>query len=293
MRIFLALPLITMTVACAPAQTPNTVKVLVHASGTQALSAEQIRVENNGVLCPVLSVRHVGTTDGAPLEVAVLMDDDSRFDVRRLQPAFHEAVAKLAAPRVAVGVGFMRQDKVSFPIGFSTNRERVLQTVETQDAALRLVAFPDIVLSNIARSWPVHPTAARVILLITTAVADQIQPNGLSFREKQAETAKADAQRANIPVYAIFSGQVVSPTGGNGYYFLDDLTGATGGILLNGIDSWHEGSAAKTLIQQFQADMAESYMVEFATAGKPGISKLRITSQVPGVKLQAQKAIVQ
>ena len=100
-----------------------------------------------------------------------------------------------------------------------------------------------------------------------------------------------DAQRAGVPVYSIyFGGRAINGiySSASGQNYLAELAQGTGG------ETYNPGQITPPSIapyfKQFQQALARSYEVSFQDSGRD-LQRLKVSSDVSGVKLQAQTLV--
>jgi hypothetical protein len=225
----------------------------------------------------------------AALELFVLVDDASNWtlgsqlaDLRRFietQPA-----------TTAIGVGYMRNGAVETVAKLSTDHSRAAQAIRLPAG---LSSSPWLSLSELIKSWP-EGSARREVLIVTSG-ADPLGDMG-SMTNPYLDTAIADAQRAGVIVYAIYT----PGEGHTGHSFwrmtwgqnhLAELADETGG------EAYMLGFGAPVSISPYLAEIAghlsHQYRIALLAKGeeKPGLKPIRLTTEVPNAEIVAAAKI--
>jgi len=275
---------------------PQAVNVVVRAESKGSpvpLQPSDIKAEFKGKPVQVTSVRPLGTggATGANVEVALLIDDGLRGSFGTQLRDVEEFVQKTVSPKVAVGVGYMRNGGVYFPEGFSTEAEKAVQAIRLPMGMAGIDGSPYFCLQDLLKKWPVHRGVARVVLMISSGI-DRYNGSTSPMNQNSpyVQSAMLDAQRAGVPVYSIYYGRrTFNSTVGSfsGQSYLSQLAEGTGGELYNG------GSinpvSLSPYFTEFNTALRESYLVTFPT-GVRRVERLKISSNAKGVKLHAQQA---
>ncbi|WP_419806400.1 hypothetical protein [Terriglobus sp.] len=283
---------------------PVTTRVLVRAeakknSAAPTLRTSDIKVDVAGRDLPVLSVAPAlaspglsGSRNSRPLEIAVLLDDGLRTNFDTNLGEVTDFVRSAASPSTSVGVGYMRNGSVYFSHGFSSDPDVVAKSVRIPLASGGISASPYFCLQDLVKHWPTNTGASRVVLMITNGIDyynGSVSP--LNQDSPYVDGAIRDAQRAAVPVYSIYFGG----RGVNGFYssasgqnYLGRLAQETGG------DTYNQGQITPPSIapffRQFQQALAQTYEVSFQDSGR-NLQRLKVSTAVPGVKLQAQTEV--
>ena len=289
------LPL-TITQASAQEEGPATVRVIVRAEAKgnavrAGLQASDLRVEFNGKAAELSRVQPLTRTSGRPVEVALLIDDGLRGNFGTQLRDVEQFVQTTASPQVALGVGYMRNGRVTFPAGFSTDPEREAQAIRLPISASGISGSPYFCLQDLVKHWPTGTNAAHVVLMITNGIDyynGSVSP--LNQNSPYVQSAMMDAQRAGIPVYSIYYGgrdlnaNLPSFSGQN---YLSQVAEGTGGELFNG--GQINPPSLSPFFRRFNTSLRESYLVDFLT-GNRKLQRLKVSTTVSGVKLYAPKA---
>lgn len=195
-----------------------------------------------------------------------------------------------ASPNTAVGVGYMRNGGVDFPVGFSTEPEKELQAIRLPISMAGVDGSPYFCLQDLLKKWPAHRGVARVVLMITSGI-DRYNGSVSPLNQDSPYVAQAvtDAQRSGVPVYSIYYGR--REVNGNlssfsGQSYLSQMAEGTGGETLNG--GTINPVSLDPYFKRFEDDLRESYLVTFQT-GLSRLERVKVSSSTKGVKLRAQQ----
>jgi hypothetical protein len=258
-----------------------------HGHEVPVLGREDFLIREGGEKLQVTdAVRLQG--DNGDLELFILLDDASQLnlgsqlgDVRRFIDAQSE--------RTAIGIGYMRNGTVDIRQGLTRDHGRAAK-------ALRLPigtgSSPYLSLSELVKHWA--PAAARREVLMLTSGADPLGGEGVE--NPYLDVAIADAQRAGIIVYAIY-------TAGEGHSahsywrmnwgrdYLAKLADETGG------EAYVVIPGAPPSIAPYLAEVAgqlnHQYRVAFPAGGegKPALKSIKLTTEVPNAEIVAASKV--
>lgn len=285
-------------VGAAQVEGPATVRIIVRAEGkhdtapTAPLQASNIEVEYDGRKTDVTRVQPLQRPGGAPVEVAVLIDDGLRGNFGTQLRDVEQFVQATAGPGVALGVGYMRNGRAEFPAGFSTDAEREVKAIRLPISSAGISGSPYFCLQDLVKHWPTNTGAPRVVLMITNGIDyynGSVSP--LNQNSPYVQSAQDDAQRANVPVYSIYYGRRdfnANLPSFSGQSYLSQVAEATGGKLFN--SGQINPPSLSPYFRDFNEALRESYLVSFMAGGRH-LDRLKVSTNVDGVKLHAQKAV--
>jgi hypothetical protein len=272
------------------------VRVIVRAEAkggatVPALRASDLTVEFSGKRTDITRVQPLTRPNGAPVEVALLIDDGLRSNFGTQLHDVEAFVKSTASPQVAIGVGYMRNGRAIFPAGFSTDAERELKAIRLPISAGGISGSPYFCLQDLVKHWPTNTNAPHVVLMITNGIDYY---NGstspLNQSSPYVQSATDDAQRAGVPVYSIYYGRrdfnatVPSFSGQN---YLSQVAEGTGGLLFN--SGQINPPSLTPYFTQFNRDLRDSYIVSFMT-GSRRLERLKVSTSLSGLKLHTQKS---
>jgi hypothetical protein len=274
---------------------PQPVSIIVRAEskdGAQTLQPSDLKVEFNGKPVTVTSLQAlgVGNKPGVHTEVALLIDDGLRGNFGTQLQDVERFVQNTASPNTAVGVGYMRNGGVDFPVGFSTEPEKELKAIRLPISMAGVDGSPYFCLQDLLKKWPAHRGVARVVLMITSGI-DRYNGSVSPMNQDSPYVAQAltDAQRAGVPVYSIYYGR--REVNGNlssfsGQSYLSQMAEGTGGDALNG--GTINPVSLDPYFKHFEDELRESYLVTFQT-GMTKLERVKVSSNTKGVKLRTQQ----
>ena len=281
--------------AAAQDEGPATVHVIVRAeSKSQAVTQLQpanLKLEFNGKKVDIANVllRQGG---GRPVEVALLIDDGLRANFGTQLQEVEQFVTKTASPQIALGIGYMRNGRAEFPVGFSTQPEQELKAVRLPISAAGIDGSPYFCLDDLVKHWPTGNTgAAHIVLMITNGI-DRYNGSVSPMNQDSPYVQEAidNAQKAGVPVYSIYYGrrEVNSNLGSfSGQSYLAQVADGTGG------ETFAQGTINPVTLapyfNQFNRALQESYLVSFQT-GSRKLERLKVSSTVSGLKVHAPQA---
>ncbi len=282
--------------ASAQDEGPATVRLVVRAEAKDSAAAPSLRasdltVELNGKKVDVTRVQPLSRQNGAPVEVALLIDDGLRSNFGTQIRDIEQFVQTTAGPQVALGVGYMRNGRAEFPAGFSTEPEQEIKAIRLPISAGGVSGSPYFCLQDLVKHWPTNTNAARVVLMITNGIDyynGSVSP--LNQDSPYVQSAMEDAQRAGVPVYSIYYGRrEVNATlpSFSGQSYLSQVAEGTGGELFN--SGQINPPSLTPYFTQFNRDLRESYVVSFMT-GSRKLERVKVSTTVSGLKLHTQKA---
>lgn len=282
------------------AQVPTTTVLTIDAKkNAAAISAADVQVEvdgKKGTLTNLAPLTPAGT------QVAILLDDSLRSSVgRQLQDL--EAFINGLKPGVEVMVGYMQNGRV---VGntFTSDHAAAAKNLRLPLSMPGVAASPYLSLSEFAKQWPretgnygsaatTPQQKARFVLMITNGVDPyngSVSP--LNQNSPYVDTAVADAQRAGLNVYSIYSTDV-GARGGlasfSGQSYLQQVAEATGGVLLYQLNGNPVSFAP--YLDQFQKAIDNSELATFPAPLKKDLVQVRFRTKDKGVKLRATQAL--
>ncbi len=268
--------------------------ISVEAKGqAPALNPQMLKVEVNGHETPVTSVTRVMPSSA---QVAILIDDGLRTSFNLQLNDIKQFITELPAG-VEVGVGYMRTGTVSGMDGFSADHAAVAAKIRMPLGSPGISASPYFCVSDFVKHWPSQQQGARFVLLLTNGVDPyngSVSP--MNQDSPYVQSAQEDAQRAGVAVYAIAYGDAGMRGGAaafSGQGYLEQVAHATGGR------SFYNGTinpvSLTPFLKEFRSAIAESYTVSFMASSnhenRKTLTRVKITSSQPGIKLHAPDAV--
>lgn len=277
-------------------QTPTQALVAIEAKTpvTPAPANFTIKVDNRNT--PVTSINRVVP---AGAEVALLIDDGLRTSVGRELSSLRSFVQSLPAG-TSIFVGYMQNGRVVPAQDFTSDLARAAQAVRIPEGSPGISASPYLCLSDFVKKWPSAeadpdtigasaPRKARFVLMIT----DGVDPYNGSTRMSNQDSpyvaaAVSDAQRSGVPVYSIYfsdAGLRGGQASFSGQSYLSQVADGTGGR------AYYMGTgnpvSMTPFLEQFKRAVAETYVATFDAPGGKNLVRVKVTTSLPGAKLQA------
>ena len=241
-------------------------------------------------------------------QVALLIDDGLRLGIGREIGAIRSFINHLPAG-TEIYIGYMQNGTV-VPAGnitsFSTDHAAVAQTLHLPSGIPGSSASPYFCLSQFVKNWPGNAEAqpgqpvnsapqhkARFVLMISNGV-DPYNGSTSVLNQDSPYVASTvqDAQRAGVPIYAIFfddAGFRGGRANFSGQNYLSQLAEGTGGVSL-----WQGfGNPVSTdpFLKQFRRDIRESYVATFPVGGKKSLTRLKVSTNLPKTKVRAAQLV--
>jgi hypothetical protein len=264
---------------------PTQALVAVDTDSTAPITAEALTVTVNDHQQPLSAWQQV---EPANAQVALLLDGGLRASFGREMVNLRAFVSSLA-PGVEVLIGYMQYGHVVVAQPFTTDHALAASTVHMPEGNPGMSASPYVCLTDFLKYWSgsgavssaTSPVAAahhktRYVLMITDGV-DPYNGNAgvMNQGSPYVDGAIAEAQRAGIPIYAIYFGDagIVGGIADNsGQTYLSQITQATGGV--NYFEGLGNPVSTTPYLQLFQSALAESYIATFnAPAAGNGSSR--------------------
>lgn len=284
--ICLAMSAAAAPVGSAPVQMVVTVEAR-HGHEVPVLRRDDFLVRERGEKLQVTeAVRLDG--DKGDLELFILLDDASQLnlasqlaDLRRFIDAQPE--------RTAIGIGYMRNGTVDIMQGLTRNHGRAAKALRLP---IGLGSSPYLSLSELVKHWT--PGSARREVLMLTSGADPLGGEGVV--NPYLDAAIADAQRAGIVVYAIYT-----PGEGHsahsywrmswGRDYLAELADETGGeayVLTEGLPV-----SIAPYLAQVTGQLNHQYRVAFVAGveDKPTLRSVKLATEVPDAEIVAASKV--
>ncbi len=275
---------------------PTQTLITVESKDVPTLTASQITLDVNGHKQQPTSLVPV-TPNG--VQIALIIDDGLRESVGRDLNELKSFVAGLP-PGTEVLVGYMMNGHVEAASPFTTEHASAAAAVRLPLGSGGVSASPYFCLSDFVKRWPTESSAdgagrrakARFVLMITNGVdLYNGSTSPLNQDSPYVQAAVTDAQRAGVSVYSIYYGGAGIRGGqasfsGQGY--LSQVSEGTGGrAYYNGLGN---PVSLTPFLQQFQHDIAESYVASFPASGKD-LVQLKVKSNVPHLKVRVASSV--
>jgi hypothetical protein len=270
------------TAAAVPVQTIATV---------EAIHGHTVPVLRQGDFIVMQGGRKLQVTDATPLiggeaglELYILIDDASRMtlgsqlmDLRRFigaQPS-----------TTAIGVGYMHNGAVETAAKLTNDHALAARVIRLPAG---ISSSPYLSLSELVKHWPASSARHEVIMI--TSGADPL--GGEGPENFYLDNAIADAQRAGVIVYAIYTPGIGHAAHSYwemhwGQNYLAELTDETGG------EGYMLGLGSPVSIAPYLTEvdeqLAHQYRVAFLASpeGKAGLKSIKLRTEVPNAEVVA------
>lgn len=281
---------------------PGSTQFLVRLQGktAQPIAPNALSVEVDRKTVPLTALTPVQPAD---TQIALLIDDGLRSSIGRQLDDLRKFIQGLPQG-TEVLVGYMQNGRVASDRGFTSDLGAAASQLRLPFSSPGLSASPYICVSDFVKRLPREPETygaarssapkARFILMLTNGVDPyngSVSP--LNQNSPYVDAAATDAQRAGIPVYAIYYGDA-GIRGGlanfSGQSYLAEVTEKTGGVSLyngriNPVD-------LLAYLKQFQDAVFQSYIATFATpAEKHDLASLRVRGTDRAMKPHAAQFV--
>jgi hypothetical protein len=237
-------------------------------------------------------------------QVALLIDDGLRTSIGGELNNLRAFITSLPQG-TEVFVGFMQNGRVvsanNMP-SFTADHAAAAQSLRIPMGLRGASASPYFCLSDFVKNWPSgaenqsgpqsqQPAhKARIVLMITNGVDPYNGSTNITNQDSPyVAAAVTDAQRAGVPVYSIYYGDVGFGRGRgsfSGQSYLLQVAQGTGG------EAYFQGTGSPVslvpFLKQFQNALAETYVATFPVeAGNKKMVSLKISSTLPKTKINA------
>jgi hypothetical protein len=224
--------------------------------------------------------------DQGGLELFVLLDDSSNTSQGSQLEDLRQFIAAQAAIS-KVGVAYMRDGSARIEQNLTADHAQAAKALRLPLGDAGVNGSPYFALTDLIKRWPESP-ARREVLMISDGI-DRYW--GSSGQDPYVDSAVADAQRAGIMVFAIYT-----PGEGHdahsywrtnwGQNYLSQVADETGG------ESYSIGfSGAPVSISPYLDDLTRrltrQYLLTFLARSekKPGMQRVRLQTEVPNAEL--------
>lgn len=268
-----------------------TVTVQTRRPGTYpVVNPDDLRVYENNQSRPVVSWV-AAKAESSPLDLTILMDDSIRTTVS-LQFRDLANFFQTLPTGTRVQVAYASYGGTSLGQNFTTDYRLAAKALRVPVGAM--VAGGSIYdsVTHVLKTWP-QDGHRRALLLISDGIdINQGYQQSEPWLNMQLQRAIDLAQRTDVPIYTIFArGARSLERNGflliNGQGCLARLSSETGGQSY--FQGTHTPLAFAPYLNQFANDLDHQYVLSFQPlpAPKAGYQRLRVTTEVPDVRLLA------
>lgn len=281
----------------SPAQTANENGVAVHT----VVTVEPHKNANNPVVNREDVLVYEGhekdmvtdwtpaTGDHAALEFFILIDDGSSFSLDRQLNDLKQFIENQPAT-AKIGVAYMQNGTARVAQELTTDHEAAAKALRMPLGIEGVNGSPYFSISDLIKRWPAS-SARREVLVVSDGIDRYYGSNDLN--DPYLDAATSDAQRAGILISAIYNP-------GNGHFahsywesywgqmYLASIAQKTGG------EAYYIGMTGSPVaftpfLDNVAARLGRQYLLTFMAKvpKKPGLQRVRITTEVPKVDLVA------
>src|SRR5882757_7479012 len=284
--------------------TPTQALVAFDAKAPVSPTAKDVTAKVDNRPANLLNLAHV-PPNGA--QVALLIDDGLRTSIGGELNNLRAFITSLP-DGTEVFVGFMQNGRVvpanDMP-GFTTNRAAAAQSLRLPMGLRGASASPYFCLSDFVKNWPSEAEdqsgpqsrqfthKARIVLMITNGVDPYNGSTSITNQDSPyVAAAVTDAQRAGVPVYSIYYGDVGFGRGRgsfSGQSYLLQVAQGTGGT------TYYQGTGNPVslipFLKQFQNALAETYVATFPVDANKKLVSLKLSTTLPRTKVNAPQQV--
>ena len=223
--------------------------------------------------------------NNAALELFILIDDGLSGSFAHQVDDLREFVGKLP-PSVAVGVGYMRNGKVSIAQDMATDHSLAAKALRMPAGVHGTPASPYACLTELMEGWPNDPVR-REILFISDGIDALFRAGGQNPYVNQAIAA---AQKGNFIIYPLFArgsgGYGMSPglmIWGQNYQ--SQLSHATGGEIY--FMDFGSGPSITPYLEDLQQRLDHQFLLTFLAKPEKtkGPRSIKLKTEVPNATL--------
>lgn len=222
----------------------------------------------------------------AALELFILLDDSSNTSLGSQLEDLRQFIA--AQPATSkVGVAYMRDGGARVEQNLTTDHAQAAKALRLPLGQAGVNASPYFALTDLIKRWP-ESTARREVLMITDGI-DRYW--GSSGQDPYVDSAVADAQRAGITVFAIYT-----PGEGHdahsywrtnwGQNYLSQLADETGGESYS-IGFYGAPVSISPYLDDLSRRLTRQYLLSFLAKPekKAGMQRVRLQTEVPNAEV--------
>jgi hypothetical protein len=238
-------------------------------------------------------------------QIAILIDDGLRFSMGRELDSLRSFVQNLPSG-TEIFIGYMQNGRIvsaqNADPGFTTDHAAAAAAIRLSQGVPGVSASPYFSLSDFVKNWPgdseirqPQPSPqvarkARFVLMITNGVDPYNGSTSIMNQDSPyVQAATTDAQRAGVPVYSIYFGDVGfgrrRGAGFSGQSYLAQVAEGTGGV------AYYQGMgnpvSIAPFLKEFQAAVAETYVATFPAPAGKNLARLKFSTTLPKTKVRA------
>ncbi len=231
--------------------------------------------------------------DRAALELFILIDDASDAS---LGTHLNELRAFIDAQpsTTAVGVGYMRNARVQIVQDFTTDHSLASKAIRLPMGSVGAYGSPYLSVIDLMKRWPASSTRHEVV--IVTDGIDRARRGRNALLNPDVDTAISVAQRTGTMVHTIYAPGVgrshrnywEATSGQNGIAKLSDETGGESFFL-----GLQNAVSFQPYLDELKKILDNQYLLTVSAkpGNKAGLQYLNLSTEVPGVELNAADAV--
>lgn len=231
------------------------------------------------------------TSSEVPLQLVFLIDNGVPHNVALQFSSLRKFIDGLP-PSTEVAIAYMINGQAKMQQGLTSNHAAADKALRLPISLPGVSASPYFCLSDLAKHWPSHSSARRVVLMVTNG-EDPYYRSG-DLQDPYLRAAIEDSQKAGLVVYSIYypdRGQRFNGSIGRlyGQSYLLRASDQTGGQTFAG--SMVTPVSFDPYLAEFKNILDNQYVVGFAARGK-GLQPVKVKSNLSGVKISAPSAVM-
>ena len=282
----------TTGVASVPTQMVITVRAAKDGKPPQNLLPSELTVIEGNTQVPVISMERLAG-DLADMQLFLCLDDSTRSSSLGVHFRELKAFIESLPSTTEVAVGYMRNGTFA-PTEFTTDHAKAAESLRPPLGIPGLNGSPYFALSELVKHWPSKNASHRRAVLMLT---DGVNPyyGTAIMDDPYVDTSIRDALKGGVAVYSIYLrgagsygrndwvtnvaqsrlSQVSEETGGHAYFldFTDPVTIAP-------------------FLFDLQDRFDNQYRVTIAALGQKGLHPVKLQTEFPGIKIDAQTHIL-
>ncbi len=224
----------------------------------------------------------------AGLQLVFLFDESARSYLALQIPSIRKFIMALP-PSAEVAVAYMANGRAVMAQTLTSDHALAAKSLRLTNGIPGISASPYFCLSDLAKRWPSRTKTRRVVFMVTNG-EDPYYRHG-DLQDPYVDSAISDAQKAGLLVYSIYfrdTGRTSRLGTLYGQSYLLKVSTDTGGVAYaNGLVS---PVSFDPFLQEFKTSLGNQYMLNIAAPGS-GLQRIKVKSNVPGVKLAAPSAV--
>jgi hypothetical protein len=253
------------------------------------LQQADIAVKVKGRSANVVSVSPINDAT-EPTQLVFMFDESARSYLALQIPDLKQFIMGLPAS-TEVAVAYMSNGRAVMAQTLTSDHKKAADSLRLTNGIPGITGSPYFCLSDLAKHWPSHEKARRVVFMVTNGEDPYYRSRDM--QDPYLAAAIQDSQKAELLVYSIyfrntFGGGSTSFSTLMGQSYLQRLANETGGQFYSMAMS--SPVSFEPFLKQFKQSLERQYLLTFA-AGNAGWQRVQVESKARGIKLTAPKAI--